>query len=164
MGHYIEEAGLSIYAQIRDRLVEPGAAPLACEVFARDISNFEESLAVAIELRVLAPFARFLDLPKATYFEAGRFACLVPFLRGYFSIVEPQANALRISDTYRSERLTRFGAYWGQLFLVSLNTKTMKSLGVQEDSAEMVHTMGRPHAQATMLEEAEHRDKDDGAW
>ncbi|CAL8284775.1 unnamed protein product [Merluccius merluccius] len=130
MGRYMEEAGTAVYSQIRDRLVEPGAAPLACKIFARDLRNVDQSLDMALQLGVLAPFVRFLELPEASYFEAGRFTCLVPFLRGHFSVIEPGANELRVNQAHRCARLMRLGKYWAQMSVASVNTSSAKYLGI----------------------------------
>lgn len=40
-GDFIEDAGTSVYTQIRDHLIIPGAAPLVLGVFANDLLSFE---------------------------------------------------------------------------------------------------------------------------
>lgn len=40
------------------------------------------------------PYVRFLELPEAVLFQAGKFPCLVEFMRGFASEINPRATEL----------------------------------------------------------------------
>lgn len=77
---YLEEAGVFVYIQITDHLVIPGAVPLVLGVFPNYLLSFETAANQAQQLGVFAPFVGFLDRPEVSFFEAGRFPALIPFV------------------------------------------------------------------------------------
>lgn len=135
---YVEDAGVAVYAQIRDHLVSPQAAPLALEVFGSNLVAFEQALDHAEALGVFAPFVRFLDMPQAGYFEAGRFPSLILFMRGYFGVRLPDFHDLIVGQVYENRRLRWLGRIWGNLVISSISQIPRVKLGLGPEALEAV--------------------------
>lgn len=91
MATYLQDAGIAVYVLIRDLLLVSQMAELGLALFASDLLKYKEACRAHVELAGLGPYVKFLELPQAALFQAGRFPSLVEFMRGVASEISPQA-------------------------------------------------------------------------
>ncbi|CAJ1077502.1 polycystic kidney disease protein 1-like 2 [Xyrichtys novacula] len=91
LSEYMQDTGIVVFVLIRDLLLQIGVPELKLNIFICELTRFKEACLAHVELKEYGPYVRFLELPEAKLFQAGRFPNLVQFMRGFASEFNPRA-------------------------------------------------------------------------
>lgn len=91
---YLQDAGIAVFVLIRDLLLANRISKLCFPVFRSDLAHYKEACYAHAELADYGPYVRFLELPEAVLFQAGKFPNLVEFMRGFAAEINPRATEL----------------------------------------------------------------------